>query len=102
MTTPFRSRFPRGRRVLIGGAIAALALGGGAIAAGTAAGAAPTPPSPSAPPPADTVGPTDNGGVAEAPGGAEPVEATDTDNIQEGDQTGPDTPGADTTAGPAN
>ena len=63
------------------------ALAAGTIGGGVAVANAAPPPPPPPPPPAPTVVDTPEPG--ETP---EPAEAADTDNIQEGDQNGPEVP----------
>ena len=63
------------------------ALGAAAIGGGVAVAHAQPPPPPPPPPPPTTVVDTPEPGEA-----AEPGEAVDTDNIQEGDQNGPEGP----------
>jgi len=85
MKTPTTPRTPKGRRAVVIGALSVLTLGGfGAAFATSAAAATPAPVS-------ATTAPTT------APA-TESTTAKDTDTLQQGDQTGPDTTtGADIT-----
>jgi hypothetical protein len=80
---------PNSRRAMVGGALAALAIAGvGATTAASSAGAAAHPRV------------SQNAVTVKAPTAAEAPEpgAPDTDNVQSGDQTGPDAAGKDTGA----
>ncbi len=88
MKTPTTPRTPKGRRAVVIGALSVLTLGGFGAAFATSAAAATPAPAPA--PVSATTAPTT------APA-TESTTAKDTDTLQQGDQTGPDTTVADTT-----
>ena len=86
MKTPTTPRTPKGRRAVVIGALSVLTLGGFGAAFATSAAAATPAPAPVSATTAPTTAPA-----------TESTTAKDTDTLQQGDQTGPDTTGADTT-----